>query len=245
MWKCEQQPAGGVCVAVLTTCGGPGHASLKCGEDPEWEPVRSPGSEGPTLTALPQIPPSLTSPSARLKLNPREGGRETPNPVPASLPLPQRRRRPGEEVWGEVWRCSLGERTQVEVWGEVWRCSPGEGTQVSFTHLWADQRALCNNPEDADQLVDALRGELAGGHLVASKVALEADVDLVALRNQLADVAVVARALLDGVLKGGQALRGVLQDSLRGEWRRREKRRGVRRGEIMGVRRGDAWCNAR
>ena len=108
---------------------------------------------------------------------------------------------------------------------------------MPLSHLWADQRALGDDPEDADQLVDALRGELAGGHLVASKVALEADVDLVALRNQLADVAVVARALLDGVLKGGQALRRVLQDALRGEWRKGKKRRGQRGGNRM---RGDA-----
>ena len=122
-------------------------------------------------------------------------------------------------------RC--GVCVEVLLWGE----------DVSFTHLWADQGALGDDPEDADQLVDALRGQLAGGHLVASKVALEADVDLVALRNQLADVAVVARALLDGVLKGGQALRRVLQDALRGEWRKGKKRRGQRGGNRM---RGDA-----
>ena len=52
---------------------------------------------------------------------------------------------------------------------------------------------------------------------MATKVALEPHMQLVALGHQLADLAVAAGALLHGVLKGRQALRWVLQDALMGE----------------------------
>ena len=88
---------------------------------------------------------------------------------------------------------------------------------VKATYLRADERALGDDTKDTDQLVDAVRGQLPGGHLVASKVPLEADMDLVPLGHQLGEIAVVAGALLDRVFEGGKGLSWMLEDALHGE----------------------------
>lgn len=102
------------------------------------------------------------------------------------------------------------------------RCGGGRPQRVCWrgcgqlAYLRADQGALCDDAEDADELAQAGAVKVARGYLVLAKVALEADMDRVVVREQLGKRAIPAALdeVTQGLLEGWQALSWGGQEAL-------------------------------